>query len=147
MRARQDWSRLVPVVPDAFVDQQRRECAARILTWLQRSDAASVLSITSWDAGGRGGRPDRAYDGVAVETDLWRALDRLPELERAAAFLSKAADRDNRSWFRLVERELVRLQGARWHAFVVENPVPKPFEVLLSRAAELMTEDLGPGFW
>jgi hypothetical protein len=129
------------------------DCADRVEQWLHRPDDAAVLSITAWGPTHRRGRPDRAYDAVVREADLQVAIALLEPLERDACWLSKAADRDERSWFRGVRLTLQQTHPIAWGSWVLAleaeagGPVERPFELLLRQAAEHVSALLGPDWW
>lgn len=137
--------------PDPLLEKARAESIAKIEQWLRRTDEASVLSITSYGITNRSGRPDRAFDAVAREADLWAAVLALTPMERTACLASKSADRDSRGWFREVSRTMGRHHGREWVGWIQEcedlGAPKRPFEQLLEAAATLMADWLGAAWW
>jgi hypothetical protein len=133
---------------DPLLDQRRQRAIGYVRGWLRRQDDVSVLSITSYGAGG-GGLPDRAYDAVAAEGDLWRAVAALEPLRQRACRLSRAAVRE-RGWFAAVELAL-RKSGLAWVLWIEEvearSVQARPFETLLDEAATAMVDGLGAGWF
>ncbi len=140
------------VAEDPFLDQRRRDCVTRVRTWLKRDTGATVLSISGTQPRNRNSHPDRAYNAVADEADVYRVIGLLPPLERTACLVSKATSRDDRHWFRRAEPELRRLLGPLWaewvfHVEEAHGVTVRPFERLLDIAAEMITDHLGAGWW
>jgi hypothetical protein len=138
---------------DPLLDQRRIDCVSKIAQWLRRGDRASVLSITCFGDRSASGLPDRAYNAVALEADLFTAIARLPALMCVACTISKDTSRDDRQWFRAVAaqmlRSTVRGDWVEWIDAVehAHGMGARPFERLLDASADCMAEDLGSEFW
>jgi len=146
---------------DPWLEQAHRDAVAQVSAWLRRpSGSLEVLSLTSWDSNSSGTRePSSAFNVVIRELDLEAAIDRLPQLEQVCCLVSKAIDRETKGWFRTqvipaMER-LCGMEWIEWTYWVESHPERdhegrennKPFERLLSRAAEHIVDDLGDSFF
>lgn len=140
---------------------RREKTYDRVRVWLRSQDWPTVLSITSYDAGGGSRKPDRRYDPIAVDADLRRALELLPCLERAAGDLAPLSAPKHLAWHWWVDRQMQRRAGppwADWQVWITEQRAPDGgfmgsgnhhelmvacWNVLFDRTVLLMVETLG----
>jgi hypothetical protein len=139
---------------DPAVAEYRQGCVDRIAFWLRNPGmSATVVKVASYDRGGGAApQPDARYNRVVEQADVARAMVLLPPLLREAARASRCFSRETAGWFRRADDWLHRHADPEWTEWCLQTDEEsggrgRPFDDLLSLAAELMADSLGETWW